>query len=157
MDFQNYDDYMRSTLGFSNMGAQSMGGMNCGNMCAVPFQSMSSNQMWQTPSCDLERMYPDSYRVIYPMVVSVCNTITMPVTEDMIDRMTNDIYDRAVTDARISVDINVEVETREENDDRQMANRPRRPRPRRNRFLRDFIRVLLLRELLGRQRRFPIF
>lgn len=157
MDFQNYDDYMRNTLGFSGMGAQSMGCMNCGNMSANSFQGMGNNQMWQAPSCDLEAMYPDSYRVIYPMVVSVCNTVTMPVTEDMIDRITDDIYDRAVSDVRISVDINVEVESREDGEDRQMMNRPRRPRPRRNRFLRDFIRVLLLRELLGRQRRFPIF
>lgn len=172
MDFQNYDDYMRSSFGFSGMNSQMgmpMGmqntccsNMNCPNMGMTPFSNMASNPMWQDSS-DLERMYPDSYRVIYPMVVSACASVTMPVTEDMISRMTDDIYDRAVADGRISIDINVEVETRDDRDDkddRQMMNRPpRRPRPRRNRFLNDFIRVLLLRELLERRRRpgFPRF
>ncbi len=157
MEFKNYDDYMRSTLGFSGMGTPNMGCMNCDNMCVMPFQGMNSNQMWQSQSCDLERMYPDCYRVVYPMVVSACNAITMPITEDMLDRMTDDIYDRAIADERISVDINIEVENREENEDRQNVNRPRRPRPRRNRFFRDLIRILLLRELLGRRSGFPRF
>lgn len=164
MDFQNYDDYMRSSFGFSGMNSQMgmpMGMQNtcCPNMGMTPFSNMASNQMWQDAS-DLERMYPDCYRVVYPMVVTACANITMPVTEDMIDRMTDDIYDRAAADGRISIDINVEVENREESsDDRQMMGRPRRPRPRRNRFFRDLIRILLLRELLGRRRRhgFPIF
>lgn len=170
MDFQNYDDYMRSSFGFSGASSQMgmpMGmqntccpSMGCQNMGMTPFSNMASNQMWQDEA-DLERMYPDSYRVIFPMVVSACANVTMPVTEDMICRMTDDIYDRAVADGRISIDINVEVENREESsDDRQMMGRPRRPRPRRNRFLNDFIRVLLLRELFERRRRrpsFPIF
>ena len=165
MDYQSYDDYMRNTLGFSSMNSPmgmqgtSCPSMNCQNMCITPYSNMSSNQMmWQDSSCDLERMYPDSYRVVYPMVVSTCRNVSMPVTEDMIDRMTDDIYDRAVADGRINVDISVEVETREDSkeEDRQMINRPPRRR-RRNRFFRDLIRILLLRELIGRRPGFPRF
>ena len=165
MDYQSYDDYMRNTLGFSSMNSPmgmqgtSCPNMNCQNMCITPYSNMSSNQMmWQDSSCDLERMYPDSYRVVYPMVVSTCRNVSMPVTEDMIDRMTDDIYDRAVVDGRINVDISVEVETREDSkeEDRQMINRPPRRR-RRNRFFRDLIRILLLRELIGRRPGFPRF
>ena len=165
MDYQSYDDYMRNTLGFSSMnfpmGMQgtSCPNMNCQNMCITPYSNMSSNQMmWQDSSCDLERMYPDSYRVVYPMVVSTCRNVSMPVTEDMIDRMTDDIYDRAVADGRINVDISVELETREDSkeEDRQMINRPPRRRSR-NRFFRDLIRILLLRELIGRRPGFPRF
>lgn len=166
MDYQNYDDYMRNTLGFSgmnspmNMQGTSCPNMNCQNMCISPYSNMVSNQMmWQDPSYDLERMYPDSYKIVYPMVVSYCRNVSMPVTEDMIDRMTDDIYDRAVADGRISVDINVEIENREDSkdsEDRQMVNRPPRRR-RRNRFFRDLIRILLLRELIGRRQGFPRF
>ena len=166
MDYQSYDDYMRNTLGFSSMNSPmgmqgtSCPNMNCQNMCITPYSNMSSNQMmWQDSSCDLERMYPDSYRVVYPMVVSTCRNVSMPVTEDMIDRMTDDIYDRAVADGRISVDINVEIENREDgknSEDRQMMNRPPRRR-RRNRIFRDLIRILLLRELIGRRTGFPRF
>lgn len=151
MDFQNYDDYMRNTLGFSGMGNQSMGCMNCNNMCAMPYQNM-----WQNQPCDLERMYPDSYQVVYPMVVTACRMITMPITEELIDNITDDIYDRAIADGRINIDIDVKVQSREESNDRQMANRPRRPQ-RRNMFFRDLIRILLLRELLGRRPGFPRF
>lgn len=141
MDYQNYDDYMRSVLGYSNM--------NCSNMCMnsqMPYQNMCQSDD------DLERMYPDTYRVVHPMVVSACNmvNINMPITESMIDNMTNDIYDRAEADGRIKIDIDIEVQNRESEDSRQM--RPRR----RNRFFRDLIRILLLRELLRRRRRFPI-
>ncbi|MGN1327066.1 MAG: hypothetical protein ACI4VQ_03140 [Clostridia bacterium] len=151
MDYQNYDDYMRNVLGFSNM--------NCPNMymnSQMPFQSMNSN-MNMNQFCDsLERMYPDTYRVIYPMVVSACNGVTMPVTEDMLDAMTDDIYDRAEMDDRINVDINITIDNRQDSnaDESRQEMGMRRPR-RRNRFLRDLIRILLLRELIGRRPRFP--
>lgn len=147
MDYQNYNDYMENLLGYPNR--------NCPGMCMnnqTPYQNMyQSND-------DLEEMYPDTYRIIYPMVVSACNMVNvdMPITESMINRMTDDIYDRAEADSRITIDINIEVENREEDDSRQISEDTRQRRPRRrNRFLRDFIRVLLLRELLGRRRRFP--
>ena len=146
MNFQNYDDYMRNMLGYPNM--------NCLDTCMnnpTPYQDM--NQF----SNSLERMYPDTYRIVHPMVVSACNMVTMPITEEMLDRMTDDIYDRAVTDRRISIDINIEMESRDDEESRQNSDdfRQRRPR-RRNRFFRDLIRILLLRELLGRRQRFPI-
>lgn len=146
MNYQSYDDYMRSVLGYSSMNCPSMG-MNM----QTPYQDMYQ-------ACDdLERMYPDTYRIVYPMVVSACDMVTMPVTEDMVDRMTDDIYDRAANDSRISIDINVEMETREESNDRQISGETRQRRPRRrNRFFRDLIRILLLRELLRRRRRFPM-
>lgn len=146
MDYQTYDDYIRSIMGYSNR--------NCTNMCmnsSIPYQNM------HPLSDDLESMYPETYRIVYPMVVSACNMITMPVTEEMLDRMTDDIYDRAALDNRINIDINIEIENREGNDDsRQISvdSNQRRPR-RRNRFFRDLIRILLLRELLRRRTRFP--
>lgn len=148
MNYQSYDDYIRSLLGYPNTN------MNCPNTCmssATPYQNM--NQF----SDDLERMYPDTYRIVYPMVVSACNAVTMPVTEDIINRMTDDIYDRAVLDSRISIDINIEIENRDDSNSRQNPDNfsQRRPR-RRNRFFRDLIRILLLRELLRRHQRFPI-
>lgn len=145
MEYQNYNDYMRNVLGYSNM--------NCPNMCAsmpTPYQ----NNMSQF-SDNLERMYPDTYRIVYPMVVSACNTVTMPVTEEMLDRMTDDIYDRAMVNSSINVDINIGIESREDNENRQISSNMNQRRPRRNRFFRDLIRILILRELLERRPRFP--
>lgn len=151
MDYQNYDEYMRNVLGFSNMNCQT-----CPNMymnSQSQFQNMNMNQSFD----NFERLYPDTYRVVYPMVVAMCSTVNMPITEDMLDKMTDDIYDRAEMDDRISVDINITVENRKDGDSRQgtdESRQQRRPR-RRNRFLRDLIRILLLRELSGRRPRFP--
>ena len=145
MNYQSYDDYMRSVLGYPSMNCPNMG-MNM----QTPYQDMNQ-------ACDdLERMYPDTYRIVYPMVVSACDIVTMPVTEEMVDRMTDDIYDRAASDNRISIDINIGLESREDSNDRQFSNQSMQRRPRRNRFFRDLIRILLLRELLRRRRRFPM-
>lgn len=146
MAYQSYDDYMRNILGYPNM--------NCSNMCMnnqTPYQNMYQS------SNSLERMYPDTYRIVYPMVVSACDMVNTPITEEMLDKMTDDIYDRAATDSRINIDINIEMESREDDESRQISDdlRQRRPR-RRNRFFRDLIRILLLRELLGRRQRFPM-
>lgn len=141
MDYQDYDEYMRSLIGYPNMRAS----MN---------PSMFVNSSMETYSDDLERMYPEVYRVVYPMVCFACDNIRTPVTEEMIDMMTDDIYDRVEADGRINIDISVEVRSESSNSERIQENRQRRPR-RRNRFLRDLIRILLLRELLRRRHRFP--
>lgn len=153
MDFQSYDEYMRATLGYPSMNSQMNMGI-CPNMCAMPYSNpnMMATPMGQNSSCNLDRFYPDSYTIIYPLVVSTCRNASMPFTEDMINRMTDDIYDKAVADSRISIDINIDVEKRETSSDRVVQRPPKRPR--RNRFLRDFIKVLLLRELIGGRPRF---
>lgn len=158
MDFQNYDDYMRNTLGFSStvtpmgMPNTNYSNINCSNMCMNPYSNITSTQMWQDISCNLEKMYPDSYNAIYPMISSVCRTITLPITEDTLNSIVNDIYDKAVNTSIISVDVN----NREEISDRRPNNLPPR-RPHRNKFLNDFIKVLLLRELINRHKKIPIF
>ncbi len=84
------------------------------------------------------------------MVCFCCVNIITTVKEENVDIITEDIYDRVEADGRINVDISVEVRNNEE----VQENRQRRPR-RRNRFLRDLIRILLLRELLRRRHRRP--
>ena len=138
MNYQDYDDYMRNLMGYPNMRT-----------------SMLQYSNMETYSDDLERMYPEVYRVVYPMVCFACDNIRTPITEEMVDMMTDDIYDRVEADGRINIDISVEVRNTQANSEDEQETRQRRPR-RRNRFLRDLIRILLLRELLGRRHRFPI-
>lgn len=143
MNYQNYDEYMRNLMG-------------CPNMYTPMSQPMFNYSNIETcSSADLERMYPEVYRVVYPMVCFACDNIRTPITEEMIDMMTDDIYDRVEADGRINIDISVEVRNEELNNGEAQETRQRRPR-RRNRFLRDLIRILLLRELLRRRPRFPM-
>lgn len=142
MDYEDYNQYMRNMYGFPNM--------------QMPMFNMPACANINPYTDDLERMYPETYRVIYPMVRDACSNVNMPITESMLDSMTNDIYDRVEADGRINIEISVEPELRnaaasvEEN----RETRQRRPR-RRNRFLNDLIRILLLRELLNRRHGFP--
>ena len=142
---QTYDEYIRSVLGYSNLD-----GYRNNNYFNMPDQSLYSSD-------DLEQMYPEVYRIVYPMVCSACDRIQFPntpITEDMVTQMTDDIYDRVEADSRINIEINITADT-SENNDRQVSNESRqRIRPR-NRFLRDLIRILLLQELFRRRRRFP--
>ncbi len=140
MNYQNYDEYMRNIMGYPNM---------CGSMSPSMF---SHSNMDTCSDDDLERMFPEVYRVVYPMVCFACDNIRAPVTEEMVDMMTDDIYDRVEADGRINVEISFEFRSSESNNKNVRETRQRRPR-RRNRFLRDLIRILLLRELLRRRRR----
>lgn len=171
---QTYDDYMRSVLGYpnsdgyrmDNMGMNSMrnmgmnnmntmGNMGMNNMNGMCNMTMNMNEQDE----DIERLYPEVYRVVYPMVCCSCDRIQFPntpVTDEMVTRMTDDIYDQVETDPRINIEVNVTTEVRDSSKSSDSAVETRqRPRPRpRNRFLRDLIRILFLRELF-RRRRFP--
>lgn len=92
------------------------------------------------------------YKILeFRILCFACDNLRTPVTEETVDMMADDIYDRVEADGRINIEISVEVR----NDEETQENRQRRPR-RRNRFLRDLIRILLLRELIRRRRRFPM-
>lgn len=84
MNYQYYDEYLGNIMGYPSMRAS-----------MTPY------------SDDLERMYPEVYRVVYPMVCFACDNVRTPVTEEMVDMMTDDIYDRVEADGRINVDISV--------------------------------------------------
>lgn len=165
---QTYDEYMRSILGYQNIDGYTNNNLyNMNNMSNMGMNTMGMNNMGimstmnpQDMNCeDIEELYPEVYRVVYPMVCSSCDRIqfpNVPVTDEMVTRMTDDIYDRVEADGRIKIEVNVTTEVRESSN--SSAETKQRPRPR-NRFLRDLIKILLLRELFKRRRfpgRFPI-
>lgn len=80
-------------------------------------------------SQELENCYPDIYRIVYPMVQKVCNQNTRAITKDLIESMTDEIY--------------FAIEDKEE---KMIESR----QPNQNQGLNDLIRILILRELLGR-------
>ena len=100
---------------------------------------------------DLEKMYPDSYRMIYPMVKKSCDMIgERQITEGMLDDMAQKIYVNVETD-NMSVEVKAENRKEAEKETRNPGG-PFRPG---NPFLNDFIKVLLLRELFERRHRRP--
>ena len=123
-----YEEYMRSVLGYQGMNNYDM-----------------NYDMWDTPNMtamntiqmqELENCYPDIYRMVYPMIQKACGQNTRPVTRELIDSMTDEIY-FAIEDIEMVENRNKEEKT----ENRQI---------RRNTNLNDLIRILLLREFLGR-------
>ena len=118
------------------------------------------NQM----SCDeLENCYPEIYNIVYPMVRKACMSNTLPITQTVIDNMVNQISSNIEGNEFIELNINLDNDVTQNRDANQKANNSRTEvqnrscddgkcdrQIRRNPFLNDLIRILILRELLGR-------
>ena len=108
---------------------------NSAMLTANPYISFQSQS-----NMDLERSYPELYRLLYPMVKTACMRNTRPITNETIDQMVRDIYSSFNNDETTQVS----AETRTKGEEADRAQRPN------NFVLNDLIRILLIRELLGR-------
>ena len=166
MYYNDYEDYMRNVLGYSNANQNTYDNCNCG----MNYESFVNNRTNLNPN--IEQMYPEIYKVINPMVCKMCDNNTQPISEYLIEQMTDDIYDNVVNRVEIQNVINVNIGTREISEDEvsetsrteklsnklQSKNEPKKiaeeretrsPQPRRrNTLLRDLIRILILNRLI---------
>ena len=125
-----YEQYMRNVLGYQAMNNNTYD-MYYDNWDMSNMAAMNNIQM-----SELENCYPEIYTIVYPMVQRACSQNTRPITRELIDNMTDEIY-FAIEDKEMLENRNKE----EKGEDRQI---------RRNTNLNDLIRILILRELLGR-------
>lgn len=147
MYHETYEEYIRSILGYPNYGMQDP-------MMPNRITSMQDNQSNEM----IEACYPEIYKVVYPMVNKACCNITAPVTPELIEKLTNEIYLSVESDNEINVTINLnnEVGTKLGNRSSNVAETKKEYENRgedrqfRNRGLQDLIRILLIRELLRR-------
>ena len=132
-----YEEYMRSVLGYQPVNYDNTYDMNYERFEMPDMTAMNNLQMQELESC-----YPDIYRIIYPMVQKACNQNTRTITRELVDSMTDEVYfaveDREMLENRT----NKEEQTIQTTEDRQIV---------RDQRLNDLIRILILRELLGRQ------
>lgn len=153
---ESVDDYIRSILGYPTT-----------NPMYIDNTQMDYSMMNQQASRneDLESCYPEIYRIIYPMVTQRCSRISEPVTRELIDSMTDEIYSAVEVTNEVQLNINLQnttttTTTRPENrtttsKDLNRKEPAREDRSedrqlRRNSTLQDLIRILLIRELLNR-------
>lgn len=132
------------------------------NPAPTPFlyETENMDSMNDINAAELEGMYPERYKIIYPMVCKVCNENSdKAITEELLSKMAEEIYFSVETDEEPAV-VKMNVRTaplkngdvpnpRVKVEDTRSEDRIRRPK---NLVLNDFIRVLILRELLGRPR-----
>ena len=162
MYYQNYEDYMRSVLGYPVETTYDN----------YIIQSRDYNVSYQNNS-ELENMYPEIYKKINPMVCEVCERSKTPITKEVLENMVEEVYQRIEINNEIWLKINVdenitqkEIQNRTTNTNanskansvrnvselegarqvNQIENRQRRPN---NPLLRDLIRILILNKILG--------
>lgn len=158
-----YEDYMRNTLGL-NTGPDMMNtNMYSNNSIYEDESSFGYNQI------NVDNMYPEIYKIIYPMVCKACMSINENITEDLVSRITNEIYINVenIEETNENTNRNSYVNNGQSNKNIKIGNlnnkvnyteiQENRIEDRnRNPLLRDLIRILVLRELLGMPNRPPI-
>lgn len=170
---ETYDDYIRSILGYPPISSlnneyDDYRNQNMNMNYDMTSNMMSTNSMNTTTDMDLENCYPEIYKIVYPMVCKKCDDVRMPVTNEDIENMTNEIYFALEGRAEVQLNINLGNEVRSSeksstNTTRTVDKKPevkvsdtsseKRETRQINRGLRDLIQILLIRELLRRRRR----
>lgn len=160
MNNETYEEYIRSILGYPNYNS------NNNSCCEPPYNPNMVSQRNNETSRQLEACYPEIYKVVYPMVNKACSSNTKPITSELIDELTNEIYAAVENDTEINININLtneisstgnrNVSSRVKTEAaKEISQNREENRQFRNRGLQDLIRILLIRELLGRHGGFP--
>mgnify|MGYP000000572778 CR=1 FL=1 len=90
MYYQNYEDYIKSILGYpisqDNNSYQT-------NTYTYPSYSYNNyNQNIPRYSSEILNLYPEIYKVVNPMVCKICEANSKPITAELIEQMTDEIY-----------------------------------------------------------------
>ena len=155
MDYQNYEEYMRSVLGYSPY----VGNDYTYTDEQEDIYAYSNEVMPNAQVQDLSVFYPEIYKIIYPMVCKVCNTNSgRELTKELLEQMINEIYSNVEPEQEI--DSSVRNQAPLKNGDVRNPNAkepiaPAKETRQTNFLLRDLIRILILREW-GRPNRPPM-
>ena len=159
-----YEEYIRSVLGYPSITNRNQNQM---------YQNEYPNPSQIRMRNDLEECYPDIYKIIYPMVQKACDGNMRANSKEEIEQMTDEIYSAIEDSNQINVNIHLGNTISTSNTNRSQNNNelskekiPKKnsekqevenrnvdaenKRSPRNNNLRDLIKILLIRELLGR-------
>jgi len=151
---ESYEEYIRNILGYpANRNIYD----NNDNMQFLDNQNYNNNMFDDTD--ELEQYYPDIYNNIYPKIRESCLKNTNPINATLLDNMVEEIYNSLEVNQENRTNASITNNSRNSNTSvSKTENRSslveNRQRPNNN-FLRDLIRILLLRELTRRPGRPP--
>ena len=110
------------------------------------------NSSYRSLSEDFENLYPEIYKLIYPMIKKACMQNIPPITENTLDEITNDIYNNI--EAENIINLNIDI-TNDRNENKSMSNTKKNVSNNQenrhiNNSIRDLIKILLIRELVNK-------
>lgn len=85
MYYQNYEDYMRNILGYPVQ----TNTYNYSNVAPVQYEYIGVES--QTDE-EINDLYPEIYKLLNPMVCKICEANTKPITRELLEQMTDEIY-----------------------------------------------------------------
>lgn len=154
MDYQNYEDYMRSVLGYQS-----------GNIYANTYNPRNDYyydmpMMTQMPDYTINEtdefteLYPEIYKLLYPMVCKVCSqNRSREITKDLIDKMTDEIYVNFESEDTQGTNMRAPLKNGDVRNPNAKEPETRQDTRQRNFLLRDLIKILILKELWRHERR----
>lgn len=151
---ETYEEYIRNILGYPNYHNSHF---ENNNYYVEDDRNREENH-------EMEECYPEIYHIVYPMIVKACSNNTKPVTPARIDELTEEIYKAIGTENEIKVNINLNNQTTSNNNrstvnssmrKENITQKPQENRQFRNNPLKDLIKILLIRELVGNRPQRP--
>jgi len=134
--FNNYEEYMQNVLGMNVPNTYNMqDSMNY-------YQPRTQNVNLQ----DVNRLYPEIYKIVYPMVQKACGQRNVSVLNEV---QINEIVEEVYNAIEPGDDVPLDRENVRNGDVKNPRAKETR-RPNNNYLLRDLIRILIIRELLRR-------
>ncbi len=150
---ETYEEYIRSILGYPNYNNNHF---EEAQYYPINYLNDYSNYEQNT---ELEGCYPEIYKIVYPMISKACMTNTKPVNSKLVDELTEEIYRSIETENEVKININLNNQTSSSVNNRSTptsnikkestSEKRGDDRGPKNNSLRDLIRILLIRELLG--------
>lgn len=119
MYYQSYEDYMRNILGYPVTDNYTyemrpsdyyMPQRNCENVVGVTYDS-----------AEIEALYPDIYKMVNPVVCQTCLNCRKPMCKQVLEEMTEEIYQKVTVNQDIMVHIN--VDNRSSNESNNSSNK----------------------------------
>lgn len=86
----NLEEYIRNVLGYSSQEKRYDNFYQ--NEYNMDYGQYYRQQNENFQNVDLNKYYPEIYHLVYPMVKKICSTNRMPLTENLIEDMTDEIY-----------------------------------------------------------------
>ena len=138
---ETYQEYIRSILGYPT---------------TKNFENTYNYSYMQNDNIDIEKYYPEIYKLINPMICKKCNENNLPITKELIENMTNDIYFAIESDNQININITLQNNLKQtnsigkpiikqtNNEEKESSNQ----RVIKNPTLRDLIKILIINAII---------